>query len=447
MRQNHCYHSITQQLNNQIVTMKFLKITSLLALFSFSVSMAWADAAEGEKLFTANCTSCHAINDKVVGPALKDVHKRRDAKWLVKWIKNSQALVKAGDPVAVQVYKENNEALMTSFENLSDAQITSIVDYIKAESEKPAATATASAAPAAGGTTSTAAPAEDGFYNNTTFIALSIMALILFVIVFVLMRIKNTVKEIYETKFPEQAAAETEPAVDPRTTWKYKLFTKHPVVGTIVVITGFTVVIGLYGFDYGNKKVGVQKDYAPTQPINYSHELHAGKYKINCLYCHSGADKSKQATIPSPSTCMNCHMHVTASAKYNGQVSPEIAKIYDAVGWDNEKKAYDPSKTQKPIKWVRIHNLPDLAYFNHAQHVKIGKVECQACHGAIEKMPVVAQNASLQMGWCINCHREAKVDVANNDYYEKLHADLKAEGKSYVTVAKAGGLECGKCHY
>jgi hypothetical protein len=207
------------------------------------------------------------------------------------------------------------------------------------------------------------------------------------------------------------------------------------------------VVFGLYGFDYGVKEIGVQKDYAPVQPINYSHELHAGKYKINCLYCHNGADKGKQASIPSASTCMNCHMHVTAKDKYNGQVSPEIAKIYNAVGWDAEKRAYDPSKTKTPIKWVRIHNLPDHAYFNHAQHVKIGKVECQACHGPIETMAVVSQQRSLQMGWCINCHREAKVDVANNDYYEKLHADIKIDGKEFITVAQNGGLECGKCHY
>jgi hypothetical protein len=288
---------------------------------------------------------------------------------------------------------------------------------------------------------------KDSFYNNTTFIALSIMALILFLIVFVLYRIKKTVQGIYDAKFPDQAALELEPVVDVRTTWKYKLFTKHPVVGTILVILGFTVALGIYGFNYGQTEVGVQQGYAPAQPINYSHELHAGKYKINCLYCHTGADKGKQATIPSASTCMNCHMHVTASAKYDGQVSPEIAKIYDAVGWDAEKKAYDPTKQQKPIKWVRIHNLPDLAYFNHAQHVKAGKVECQSCHGAIETMKVVYQQSSLQMGWCINCHREAKVDVKNNDYYEKLHEDLKAQGKSYATVSNIGGLECGKCHY
>ncbi len=422
--------------------MRFLRITSLFALLALSVSASFADVAEGEKLFNANCTSCHALNEKVVGPALKGVNDKYDEAWLIKWIKNSQAMVKSGDAKAVKVYNENNQSVMTSFENLSDAQIKSILAYIKT----PPAAAPTSGTPT-GTDTATTTPAENSFYNNTTLIALSIMALILFIIVFVLYRIKNTVQGIYYQKFPEVAALEAEPIVDVRTTWKYKLFTKHPVVGTIVVVLLFTVVLGIYGFDYGNKKVGVQKGYAPVQPINYSHELHAGKYKINCLYCHSGADKSKQATIPSASTCMNCHAHVTASAKYDGAVSPEIAKIYDAVGWDADKKAYDPNKQQKPIKWVRIHNLPDLAYFNHAQHVKAGKVECQSCHGPIETMKVVYQQSSLQMGWCINCHREAKVDVENNDYYEKLHADLKAQGKSYATVSSVGGLECGKCHY
>lgn len=429
--------------------MRLLKFTSLFLLLSFSTRFAMADVAEGEKLFTANCTSCHAINEKVVGPALKDVHKRREAAWLTKWIKNSQALIKSGDATAVALYKENNESVMTSFENLSDGQIASIVEYIKAESEKPAAAATASVAGDSGAATSSAG-ATDGFYNSTTFWGLSIIAIILFVIVFILFSIRKVVDQLYAQKFPEAAAEEAEQTISWKerpTSVRYKLFKKHPVVGTIVVILAFTVVGGLVGFDYGNKEVGVQQGYAPVQPINYSHELHAGKYKINCLYCHSGADKSKQATIPSASTCMNCHMHVTASKNYDGKVSPEIQKIYNAVGWDADKKAYDPNKQQSPIKWVRIHNLPDLAYFNHSQHVKVGKVECQACHGPIETMKVVSQQSSLQMGWCINCHREAKVDVANNDYYQKLHEDLKAQGKSYATVANVGGLECGKCHY
>jgi cytochrome c551/c552 len=433
--------------------MKLSKLLTLAVSILFSMQLAFADAAEGEKLYQANCTACHALNEKVVGPALKDVHKKYDTKWLLKWIKNSQALVKAGDPQAVKVYKENNEAMMTSFEQLSDAEITSIVDYIKRESEAPAPVAVAAAAGTTTGTDASSAVSSggSGFYTTTTFYGLVFMALVLIIILFVLYRIKKVVEELYIQKHPEAYAEEMG---EPSISWKenpldfrYKLFKKHPVVGTIVVSIGFTLIFGLYGFDYGNKKVGVQKGYAPAQPINYSHELHAGTYKINCLYCHTGAAEGKQASIPSASTCMNCHAHVQAKEKYDGKVSPEIAKIYDAVGWDPEKRAYDPSKPQTPIKWVRIHNLPDHAYFNHAQHVKIGKVECQACHGPIETMAVVAQQKSLQMGWCINCHREAKVDVANNDYYEKLHADLKLDGKDFVTVAQNGGLECGKCHY
>lgn len=427
--------------------MKFSKITTLFAIAALQFQIATADVAEGEKLFNANCVSCHAINDRVVGPALKNMHERREEAWLISWIKNSQKLIKSGDPIAVELSKEYNGLVMPSYEQFSNDQIKSIIEYVKEQSNAPAPVVATAAAASADGAAAPA-PAQDSIYNNTTFIALALMAAILLVVIFVLMRIKQTVDNIYMEKFgTPQDKADAQAARTDKSSWSYKLFKKHPVVGAIVVSVGFVLVLGLVGFDYGNKKVGVQKGYAPVQPINYSHELHAGTYNINCLYCHTSAETSKQASIPSASTCMNCHMHVTASDKYNGNVSPEIQKIYDAVGWDAQKRSYDPSKPQTPIKWVRIHNLPDLAYFNHAQHVTAGGVECQSCHGPIEKMAVVEQHSSLQMGWCINCHREAKVDVANNDYYEKLHADLKAQGKSYATVEQIGGLECGKCHY
>jgi len=425
--------------------MRIIKLSSILFFLVFAVNVVFADVAEGEKLFKANCTSCHAINEKIVGPALKDAHKRRKEEWLLKWIKNSPGMVQSGDPIAVQLFNDNNKIPMLPFLSLKDSEIKSIISYIKQESEAPAKTVTA----ATDQTTATVTTNQPkGFYRNTTLFMLLGLALFLIIIVFVLLRIKKSVNELYAIKHPEKAAAELkEKTSEYKRTLNYKLFKKHPVVGVSFIVIGFVIVLGLIGFDYGNKVVGVQKGYMPAQPIKYSHQLHAGTYKINCQYCHSGADKSKQATVPSASTCMNCHMHVTASAKYDGKVSPEIQKIYDAVGWDANKKAYDPSKTQTPIKWVRVHNLPDHAYFNHAQHVKIGKVECQACHGPVETMQVVSQQRSLQMGWCINCHREAKVDVANNDYYVKLHAELKKEGKSSITVAQNGGTECGKCHY
>lgn len=398
-----------------------------------------ADVAEGEKLFNANCTSCHAINDKVVGPALKDVDKRQSEAWLIKWIQNSSAVIKSGDAYANKLYNEYNQSAMTAFPQLKDDQVKSILAYIK--------TGGAAAATPANGTATSSAKTEEGFYSQGMLIGLLIFAVVLLIIIFILMKIRKVIDKIYEEKYPEE---ETEVKIhwkQNKKSTRYKLFVKHPVVGTLALGALITVALGLYGYDYGQKKVGVQKGYAPVQPINYSHELHAGKYKINCQYCHSSADKGKQASIPSASTCMNCHTYVKAKEKYNGKVSPEIQKIYNAVGYDSKNGTYIAGFKQQPIKWVRIHNLPDHAYFNHAQHVKIGKVECQACHGPIETMKVVSQQRSLQMGWCINCHREAKVDVANNDYYEKLHKDLKASKKDFITVAQNGGLECAKCHY
>ena len=144
---------------------------------------------------------------------------------------------------------------------------------------------------------------------------------------------------------------------------------------------------------------------------------------------------------------MNCHKYITLRDKYNGKVSPEIDKIYKAIGWDADNNAYIPGYKQRPIEWVRIHNQPDLAYFNHSQHVVAGKVECQTCHGPIQEMDKVYQFSTLQMNWCINCHKEKGIDAANNKYYEDIHKRMKIEGKNVYTVADNGGLECGKCHY
>jgi len=184
----------------------------------------------------------------------------------------------------------------------------------------------------------------------------------------------------------------------------------------------------------------VHTGYQPVQPIKYSHELHAGTMKIDCQYCHSGAYKSKNASIPSLNVCMNCHKVVKTE-------SPEIHKIYDALGYDPKTQKYDSTQS-KPIQWVRIHNLPDFAYFNHSQHVKVGGIKCQACHGPIQTMKEVYQYSPLTMKWCIQCHRRTEVNGKGNAYYDSIlaaHDKLKKGEK--VTAAVLGGIECGKCHY
>jgi len=224
----------------------------------------------------------------------------------------------------------------------------------------------------------------------------------------------------------------------------------------LVLVSAIFMLLASAYFVYGFlMQVGIDQGYAPIQPIHYSHKIHAGENGIDCKYCHSSARVSKHSGIPSLNVCMNCHKSI---AEFQGSkdsvyveytkefYTAEIQKLYDAVGWDKTTQKYT-GKT-KPVKWVRIHNLPDFVYFNHAQHVTVAGIECQKCHGAVETYEIQKQFAPLTMGWCINCHRETEVKMEGNTYYDKIHEELsKKYGVDKLTAAQMGGLECGKCHY
>jgi hypothetical protein len=206
------------------------------------------------------------------------------------------------------------------------------------------------------------------------------------------------------------------------------------------------LLVGTLAFlQWGTKElmnIGVSQGYKPTQPIAFSHKIHAGQNGINCVYCHTSAEKGKTAGIPSLNVCMNCHSYVDKGPTGTA----EIAKIYAALDYNPSTREYGDAPT--PVEWVRVHNLPDLSYFNHSQHVVVGKIECQQCHGAVEEMGVAEQFSPLTMGWCVDCHRTTSVQVANNEYYEDLHERTPAwHDGNPVTVERIGGLECAKCHY
>lgn len=216
--------------------------------------------------------------------------------------------------------------------------------------------------------------------------------------------------------------------------------------------------------------VGVVEKYQPDQPIAFSHEIHAGLNGVDCNYCHSSAKKSAHSGVPSANVCMNCHAVVKGD---DDEAKQEIGKIWKSFGLDIETDEFVwdsvSSYDQTPIEWIRVHNLPDHAYFNHAQHVTVGGLECQQCHGNMQEKTVgqVAtqeelnkiefnikdgiefDHPTLTMGWCIDCHRQKEVDLVNNDYYADMHEKMKQkhEGVENFTVDMIGGLECGKCHY
>ncbi|WP_026262299.1 c-type cytochrome [Spirosoma panaciterrae] len=381
-----------------------------------------ADAEKGKKLFTENCAACHAVTaDKVVGPGLKGVESRTPGKdWLHKWIRNSSALIASGDQYANQVFNANGKVQMSSFPNLTDADIDGILAYIdQANKPAPAGAGDTSTAPAGGGQTASASGPSELF----TFVLVALLIVMLLVLG-VLLAIVSILSKAVSPATVE--GAEVPSAFGQRLKTGLSNAFNNPTLRSIVIWL-FLLVVAKETID-GAYGVGIQQGYAPKQPIAYSHKLHAGQYKIDCNYCHTGAQKGKNATIPAANICMNCHGVIKKE-------SPEIQKIYTAI------------EENRPIEWVRVHNLPDLAYFNHAQHVNVGNVACQTCHGEIEKMEVVEARSSLTMGWCIDCHRRTDVNTKDNAYYDKLVALHRKESKEPLKVANIGGLECSKCHY
>lgn len=182
-------------------------------------------------------------------------------------------------------------------------------------------------------------------------------------------------------------------------------------------------------------KLGRSQDYQPDQPIKFSHQVHVTENQIDCMYCHHTATESKTANIPSTNLCMNCHIVVREGSR-SGRF--EIDKLVQA------------HEEGRSIEWIRIHQLPDHAFFSHAQHVGVGKLDCAECHGQVENMHIVRQENDLSMGWCLDCHRETNVNFPGNDYYEtyeKFHEEIKAGIRDSVTAADIGANECAKCHY
>jgi len=409
------------------------KIITIFLFITFSAAIGnQLNAQDGKALFSANCASCHAVNKKLTGPALAGVEDRwPDKKNLYSWIKNSAAFLKTGDPYANNLYNEYNKVAMNQFPGLSEADIDAILAYIKTV---PAP----GAAPAGGAAAGAPAPESD---NALVF---GILSLVLAVLAIILMQVNSNLKKLTDDKLGVTPQA-------PIPFYRNKRYIAFTAI--------FLFVLGGYYTTVGAMNLGRSKDYQPEQPIYYSHKVHAGVNQINCQYCHIGTYQGKQATIPSVNVCMNCHLAINEYkgdplVRENGDIvdgTAEIKKLYKYAGF-TEGQPWDATKAE-PIEWIRIHNLPDHVYFNHAQHVNAGQVACQQCHGEIQKMGEVKQFSDLSMGWCVNCHRETKVQFKDNGFYsiyEKFHEDIrtgKIDSAKGITVEKIGGTECQKCHY
>jgi len=418
-----------------LIFKQFSRSVLLIAGFAFLGFSAYAqgDAAKGQALFNNKCTSCHKIDIRLVGPALgPTVTSETDDKWLTKWIENNQALIAAKDKKAVDIYNQYNQSNMSVFADLSDGDVANILAYVRAQWKTIQAAAPKTGTPGQ--------PVAETGPSDLVIWALIGVIIIAFVIILVLNKVVATLERLL-IKSPELLVAEAEVEAGPVDRFAtLKKLAKNKKLVFFVLFCG-TLALGSWTW-VTMWTTNVHQGYQPVQPIKFPHDLHAGAMKIDCQYCHSGAYKSKNASIPSLNVCMNCHKTVKTE-------SPEIHKIYDALGYDPQTQKYDSTKS-RPIQWIRIHNLPDFAYFNHSQHVKVAGLRCQTCHGPVETMKEVYQYSPLTMKWCIQCHKrtEIKDKGFGNAYYEKMEQvhDLIRHGKP-VTEAAMGGIECGKCHY
>ncbi len=446
-----------------------------------------ADLDAGKELFRNQCATCHNkdMKSNLTGPALGGVEERWAAfpqEDLYSWIRNSQAMIASGHPKAVELWNQWKPVAMNAFPNLTDQEIKNILAYIDGVYKGTYGTKVVGPA---GAVATTAVPEKPN--NLPLFIAL---ALILGILAIVLARIVSNLNYILQVR-EGQEPARRQTLVEILTSKGVIAF----VIFALVVLGGYTTVNNAIA-------LGRQQGYAPEQPIKFSHATHAGLQKIDCQYCHDSARRSKHSNIPAANTCMNCHRAIKVGSQYG---TAELTKIFASVGYDpstdryienyenlsedeiakiykkwiadtyvQEKGGLDrrdeqliedqwkgivtaltnpengDNKIYGPIEWVRIHNLPDHAYFNHAQHVAVGKLECQTCHGKVEQMEVLYQASPLSMGWCVNCHRKTEVKFADNEYYKsytRYHEELQQGKRSKVTVEDIGGLECQKCHY
>ena len=403
------------------------------------VSIHHASAADGKTVFKQNCAVCHALTDqKLTGPGLKGIADRAPkGDWLNKWVKNNTKLIGAGDAYAVKLVADNGGVnAMSQFDFLSDEDVAAVVEFIKnpPEEKKPVVVAD----PGAG-----SAGKEEAAGVNPLYIILAGIV-ILGILIGILRSVRLSLQRINRAEEGIEEVTETPTLLEEGKKWifQYRRF----VAVCFIVLCG----IGMKSCWNSLYRIGVYYDYQtgkgyhPEQPIKFSHKIHAGDNAIACQYCHNSVEKSRHSGIPTVNICMNCHKGIQEGATTG---TKEIAKIYEAAGFNPKDGTYDLSK-QNPIKWIKVHNLPDHVYFNHSQHVVVGKLECTQCHGNVKEMTTVEQQHSLTMKWCVECHRTTNVAMEGNAYYDRLHAALKEKYKKQhltkFTVAQAGGLECGK---
>ncbi|MBP6090308.1 MAG: c-type cytochrome [Crocinitomicaceae bacterium] len=422
--------------------------------------------AQGDGLFKAKCASCHQPHKNGTGPKLFQVRQKwadggaKDGS-IYQWVNNWQTAA-ANDPYA-QTVSAWSPTAMQAFPELKKEDVDAILDWVDSQPE-PGADAKDGAAGDAAATDSMATEEEESS-NGWVWI---LMGVVFATIIMAVSGVRRQLK-IASAEDAGEDTHEGKTYMEEFKTWAWK-YRKYVGMVSLVIVIGaiVTLFLSLYS-------IGVVEEYQPSQPIAFPHAIHTGTNGIDCKYCHNSVTKSKSAGLPTVNVCMNCHKQVNGRTPAQQE---QIAKIYEAAGWNPEGAGKYTGKV-KPIIWNKVHVLPDHVYFNHSQHVVVGGVDCKQCHGDMTKqveavkVQTVAElnkiegnipltKPTLTMGWCIECHGEKEIstgsiaDTKKDGYYQEIHRRLLNNDKKLyskylkdgkVTVSELGGWECAKCHY
>jgi len=457
-------------------------LAAVLAVNSLNATIhEGGDYEAGKTLFMNNCASCHSPKEGaiVAAPSLYNVAERWEGKdeLLKIWVKNPDAAISTGDSYVLNLMKKYEGSFgKMAAQAVNDEEINHIFTYV-AEYED-----------LGGGDVDAEGPCgnpyeleeEESESGNPVF-----WFLIIAVFAAIIAVAASGAGRAVQSSINERENGEPIPDVSYGERVKNWVWENKAVVSILsLVFVAFFLVPWGYNWALG---INIMEDYRPSQPIEFNHKLHACANGIDCQYCHNSASKSKHAGLPEPMLCMNCHKGVKEG--HNEEMTAEIHKIYEYVGFDPVSASYMETDTitgepyeQKSIVWNKVHNLPDHVFFSHQQHVAVGGIECQNCHGPVdtkytlgkvatsEEIQALAaddpniialENDVLTMGWCIECHDKAGIDVMNteNGYYQEIHDRLIASEKlgqrdlqkyladKTITVKELGGWECSKCHY
>ncbi|MFK7784772.1 MAG: cytochrome c3 family protein [Crocinitomicaceae bacterium] len=432
-------------------------VATTLLLGTFSVNAQDAEPAEaaidGGALFNAQCATCHHPFKDGTGPKLSGARSAwsegaGSSEAIIEWVQNWEAAA-AKYPYAAGV-AQKKATKMNKFPNVTDAQVTAILDWVDAQVEVEVGNTS-------GDNGGGGSQQEEGGFPWIWVI----IGLLFIVIIGAVSGVRRQLK----VASGEGDAGESLSYGEEFKGWAWKNL-RFVLIGSVVLFVSL-IVVALQGLG----RIGVVENYQPSQPIDFPHSVHAGDQEIDCKYCHNSAEHSKSAGLPTVNVCMNCHKQISGN---DDEQKEKIAKIYAAAGWDGEGYT---GKTD-PIVWNKVHVLPDHVYFNHSQHIVVGGVDCKQCHGDMTKQvetakvqPVSELNKvdgniqltkpTLTMGWCIECHGEKEISTGSIDtkgggYYEEIHRRLLNNDRELydkyledgkVTVKELGGWECSKCHY